>query len=68
MFYTHAFEALIIIAILFTIIGYCIGASVWRGRKILADRLEELNEALNKKNDALKEDQEKLEKILNKTS
>lgn len=54
MFYTHGFETLLIIAILFTIIGYFVGRCAWFHSRAQADKIESLNTDLRKRLEDLK--------------
>ena len=47
-FYTHGLEALIIIGILFTLIGFIVGWLAWRHCRKQAQIIENMNEELVK--------------------
>ncbi len=64
LFFAHGLAVLFLIAILFTIIGYLIGRSLWGRRRDQADRMEALNETLKTKKETLSGDQERLSQLL----
>jgi|GEM_PF-6584097 len=64
LFYTHGFVAILIMALIFTLVGYLIGRGLWGRRRTMANRMEALNETLKKKKETLAGDQEKLSALL----
>jgi len=68
IFYAHGFITILIIALLFTLIGYLIGRALWGRRKLQADRMEALNSTLVLKKESLAQDQKKLSQLLQEYS
>lgn len=64
IFYQHGFETILIIAILFTLIGFLIGRSLWRRCRVEAERIEALNEKLQEREASLISSHEELESFL----
>lgn len=62
LFYTHGFEVILIIAILFTLIGILVGWLLWRHCKEHAERIDSANTALQKRCDELRREGDGTEK------
>ncbi len=67
-FYTHGFQTMFIIALLFTLIGVLFGYYIWRHYKGQIKRVEDTNVKLRDKRHLLEEHLKKLETILKENS
>lgn len=47
LFYTHGFQTLLLIAIIFTLVGLLVGWLTWRHCRAEAERIERMNAELN---------------------
>ena len=59
-FFTHGFEAMIIIGLIFTTVGLLFGKRLWSHCSDESRRIDRLNETLRKRRSSIRENNEKL--------